>query len=69
MDGALDGDDMRRRAAECRLFAKTAAPAACGNQWLKAAEEWDALAREVDAWRARFSQPDGVVPTEDGKVR
>ena len=69
MVGAFDADDMRARAAECRLFSKTAVPPVARGEWLKAAEQWDALAREVDAWRASISQPDGVAQLEDEESR
>jgi hypothetical protein len=39
------------------------------GQWLKAADEWVALAREVDAWRARISELDRIVQLKDDKVR
>lgn len=70
MAGALDTDDMRRRAAECRILTKTAVPSlTAGDQWLKAAEQWDQLAGEVDAWRTRCALTDRVAKVDDAEVQ
>jgi hypothetical protein len=48
----MDADEMRLRAVECRLFAKRAAPTVV-DAWVKAAVEWELLARELDAFNMR----------------
>ena len=68
MGGALDADEMRRRAAECRLFAKTAVPCAAGDEWLEAAEHWEQLAREFEVWQARCAPADRVAKVKDDKA-
>jgi hypothetical protein len=60
----MDASEMRRRAAECRVFARTAVAAEAIDTWLKAAEEWNILALEADALSARAA----IVETQDGTV-
>ena len=64
----MDADEMRRKATECRQCAKTAVAPVAVDQWLEAAKQWDQLAQEVDAWRARWAQPDDVPETEGDKA-
>jgi hypothetical protein len=64
----MDADEMRRKATECRQCAKAAVAPVAVDQWLEAAEQWDQLAREVDAWRARWAQPDDVPEIEGDKA-
>jgi hypothetical protein len=64
----MNADEMRRKAAECRQCAKTAVAPVAVDQWLEAAEQWDQLAQEVDAWRARQESPAGVSETKGDKV-
>jgi hypothetical protein len=55
----MDASEMRRKAAACRLFADAAVGPTAKQEWLSAAEQWDALAKEVEAWQARRGDLDG----------
>jgi hypothetical protein len=55
----MDADEMRLRAVECRLFAKRAAPTVV-DAWVKAAVEWELLARELDALKMRAATINGA---------
>ena len=58
---------MHRKAAACRALADAAIKPAAKAEWLSAAEQWDQLALEVDAWRKRAGE--AVVSSDHNKPR
>jgi hypothetical protein len=58
--GIMDANEMRCKAAACRAFAEAAAGPVARAEWLQAAAQWDKLADEVEAWRARLHEPAGA---------
>jgi hypothetical protein len=52
----MDADEMRRKASACRCFADAAVRPATKAEWLKAADEWEQLALEVEATRKRADE-------------
>jgi hypothetical protein len=63
----MDANEMQRKAAACRALADAAIKPAAKAEWLSAAEQWDQLALEVDAWRKRAD--DDAVGSDNDKPR
>jgi len=59
---------MHRKAAACRALADAAVKPAAKAEWLSAAEQWDRLALEVEAWRKR-ADDDAVNSDHDTGAR
>jgi hypothetical protein len=52
----MEANEMRRRAEQCRVFARTAADPTATKHWTDAADERDLLAKVIDAVNARAAR-------------